>query len=63
MEKTKIKFLLLGNSSVGKSSIIKYYMDGKTATEVLSTIGVEYAKKELNIAGEKVDMEIWDTAG
>ena len=63
MEKTKIKFLLLGNSSVGKSSIIKYYMDGATATNQLSTIGVEYAKKELNIAGETIDMEIWDTAG
>eukprot|EP00768_Dysnectes_brevis_P005831 gnl/Dysnectes_brevis/4376_a5855_1130.p1 GENE.gnl/Dysnectes_brevis/4376_a5855_1130~~gnl/Dysnectes_brevis/4376_a5855_1130.p1 ORF type:complete len:205 (+),score=20.93 gnl/Dysnectes_brevis/4376_a5855_1130:70-684(+) len=57
------KLVIIGNSSVGKSSLISQFcLDQFTATYV-STIGIDFKSRELEIQGKKVKLQIWDTAG
>ena len=58
-----IKILILGNSSVGKSSIVVRYTENKFYTTYLATIGVDFVKKVLNINDQEVILQIWDSAG
>ena len=43
----RIKFLLIGDSAVGKSSLIQKYTAGTFGMNGISTIGVEYVKKDI----------------
>ena len=58
-----LKILILGDSSVGKTSILLKYVDGYFPTIYVATIGVEYKIKQLNIKGLNINLQIWDTAG
>ena len=58
-----LKILLLGDTTVGKTSILLKYTDGYFPTTYVSTIGVEYKAKKLNINGNIIKLQIWDTAG
>jgi small GTP-binding protein len=58
-----IKILILGNSSVGKSSIVVRYTENKFYTTYLATIGVDFVKKVLNINDQEIILQIWDSAG
>jgi Ras-related protein Rab-1A len=57
------KVLLLGNSDVGKSSIILRYVDQTWSDIFVPTIGVDFKVKTLVIDKKNVKMQIWDTAG
>ena len=58
-----IKIILLGDTGVGKSSIIKRYYEN-TFNELLTTTFVSsYLEKTIKIKGQKAKLEIWDTAG
>ena len=57
------KVLLLGESSVGKSSLIKRYITDQFADETKATIGCDFYEKEVDVNGKKVKLSIWDTAG
>lgn len=59
----QFKVLLLGDSGVGKTSLMNRFTDGKFSTETKSTIGVEYSKKTVNVEGSLIQASIWDTAG
>jgi len=59
----ELKILLIGDSSVGKTSILLKYTDDKFSDNHISTIGVEYINKSLTINGKKVMLRIWDTSG
>ena len=59
----ELKILLIGDSSVGKTSILLKYIDDKFSDNYMSTIGVEYKIKSLTINGKKVMLRIWDTSG
>jgi len=58
----KFKLLLIGDSDVGKSSILLRFIDD-VFEHIHSTIGVDFKLKILNINGKKVKLTIWDTAG
>jgi small GTP-binding protein len=58
-----IKILTLGDTTVGKTSIVLQYTTQKYNTQILSTIGVDFKSKVINIDNNKVKMLIWDTAG
>ena len=58
-----LKILLLGDTTVGKTSILLKYTDGYFPTIYVSTIGVEYKAKKLNINGNAINLQVWDTAG
>ena len=59
----KLKILIIGDTSVGKSSILLTYTDNYFPEAHLATIGVEYKVKELLTDKNKVILQIWDTAG
>ena len=57
------KVLLLGNSDVGKSSLLLRYVDSVWNDAFVPTIGVDFKVKTLTINEKKLKMQIWDTAG
>ena len=57
------KVLLLGNSDVGKSSMLLRFVDSVWNDAFTPTIGVDFKVKTLEINNKRVKMQIWDTAG
>ena len=57
------KILLLGDFSVGKTSLVRRYVDGAFDDKYLTTIGVKISKKMFNIEGVESEMLIWDVEG
>ena len=57
------KVLLIGNSDVGKSSLILRYVDQIWNDVFIPTIGVDFKVKSLEVDKKMVKMQIWDTAG
>ena len=57
------KVLLLGNSDVGKSSLLLRFVDKTWTDSFVPTIGVDFKVKTMNIGDKTVKMQIWDTAG
>ena len=58
-----IKTLVIGDSRVGKTSLLLKYVDKSFPEEHISTIGVEYKEKLLSKDGFNIRLQIWDTAG
>ena len=58
-----IKTLLIGDSHVGKSSIILQYIEEKYDDVYSCTIGVDYKFVSININNKLVKLLLWDTAG
>ena len=58
-----LKILLIGDSHVGKTSIILKYVDDFFPEEHIATIGIEYKDKIINKDGYNIRIQIWDTAG
>eukprot|EP00002_Diphylleia_rotans_P037497 TRINITY_DN8381_c0_g1_i4.p1 TRINITY_DN8381_c0_g1~~TRINITY_DN8381_c0_g1_i4.p1 ORF type:complete len:133 (+),score=33.40 TRINITY_DN8381_c0_g1_i4:61-459(+) len=57
------KVVMLGDSGVGKSSLVTRYVNGKFETSMKSTIGASFFSKRFLVDGSKVKLQIWDTAG
>ena len=57
------KILLLGDSGVGKSSLLLRYTKHEFNVDMRSTIGVEFALKYLKIHNFQLKVQFWDTAG
>ena len=57
------KVLLLGNSDVGKSSLLLRFVDQVWNDSFVPTIGVDFKVKTVEIGDKKIKMQIWDTAG
>ena len=55
--------LIIGDSTVGKTSILLKYLDNFFPTEHIATIGVEFRTKTLIKEKFKINLNIWDTAG
>ncbi|XP_026333547.1 ras-related protein Rab-18 [Hyposmocoma kahamanoa] len=60
---TTLKILVIGESGVGKSSIILAFTTGDYNAQFPATIGVDYKCKVMEVNGVKVKLGIWDTAG
>ncbi|TFY79756.1 hypothetical protein EWM64_g4255 [Hericium alpestre] len=60
-----VKLLLIGNSSVGKSSLLLRFSDEQwlPEDEASATIGVDFRVHKMEVRGKKVKLSIWDTAG
>ena len=57
------KILIIGDSGVGKSSILRRFCDDEFDEKQLSTIGVDFKVKYLSVAGKRLKLAVWDTAG
>ena len=58
-----LKLLLLGDSSVGKTSILLKYISNKFDDSSISTVGVDYMDKIIDYNKFKIKLQIWDTSG
>ncbi|GMN39255.1 hypothetical protein TIFTF001_008498 [Ficus carica] len=56
------KILLIGDSGVGKSSLLVSFISAST-NDLAPTIGVDFKIKLLTVGGKKLKLTIWDTAG
>ena len=59
----KLKLLIIGDSSVGKTSMLLSYTDNYFPESHLATIGVEYKVKDIETDKFNISLQIWDTAG
>ena len=63
MDEINLKILLIGDSFVGKTSLLLKYCDGQFPEAHMATIGVEFKDKIINVGKWKVRLQIWDTSG
>ena len=57
------KILILGDATVGKTSLLIRYIDNKFDADSLATLGVDVRYKFVTMNNKKIRMDIWDTAG
>ncbi|XP_040029081.2 EF-hand calcium-binding domain-containing protein 4B isoform X2 [Gasterosteus aculeatus] len=57
------KVVLVGNSSVGKTSLLRSFCEGRFHPSTTATVGVDYSVKTLTLDNMQVAMQLWDTAG
>ncbi|KAL7131471.1 hypothetical protein ABFS83_12G005200 [Erythranthe nasuta] len=57
------KIIILGDSGVGKTSLMNQYITKKFRPQYKSTIGADFVTKEVHIGDKLVTLQIWDTAG
>ena len=57
------KLLVVGDASVGKTSIMLRYVDNTFSHSMLSTIGVDFKTRTITVNRRQVKLQIWDTAG
>lgn len=62
-KKTLLKVIILGDTGVGKTSLMQQFINGKFSQQYKATIGADFLPKDLNIDGKAVTLQIWDTAG
>jgi len=60
---TTLKILIIGESGVGKSSLLLRFANDTFDPEISATIGVDFKVKEMDNHGNKIKLAIWDTAG
>ncbi|TWW72205.1 Ras-related protein [Takifugu flavidus] len=57
------RLLMLGDSGVGKTCMLRRFTENEFDSSHISTIGIDFKMKTLEIDGLKVRVQIWDTAG
>uniref|UniRef100_A0A8C6KNX7 Calcium release activated channel regulator 2A n=1 Tax=Nothobranchius furzeri TaxID=105023 RepID=A0A8C6KNX7_NOTFU len=57
------KVVLVGNSSVGKTSLLRSFCEGRFHPSTTATVGIDYSVKTLTLGNMQVAMQLWDTAG
>ena len=58
-----MKFILIGNSGVGKSCLLFQFIEDKFKGNLEPTIGIEFGTKVMRSMGKVVRLQIWDSAG
>lgn len=58
-KKILLKVIILGDSSVGKSSLMNQYVHSKFSTQYKATIGADFLTKEVTVQDKQVTLQIW----
>ena len=58
-----IKLLIIGDSGVGKSCLLRTYVGDPFEQSFNATIGLDFRIRTINVQGKRVRLQIWDTAG
>ncbi len=59
----RIKFIMIGNYGVGKSSIVNRYISNTFNPCHISTIGIDFGVKQTRVNNCEIRQQIWDTSG
>lgn len=62
-KKVLLKVIILGDSGVGKTSLMNQYVNKRFSNQYKATIGADFLTKEVMIDDRLVTMQLWDTAG
>lgn len=62
-KKILLKVIILGDSGVGKTSLMNQYVHKKFSNQYKATIGADFLTKEIMLDDKLVTLQIWDTAG
>lgn len=57
------KFIFVGDTAVGKTSILSQFLNHHFDTNHEITIGVEFGSKTIMVNRQNIKLQIWDTAG
>lgn len=57
------KIVIIGDATCGKTSLLKRYVDEVFHEQSLTTIGVDFKLKNIDVDGNSIKLQIWDTAG
>ncbi|MFX1389776.1 MAG: Rab family GTPase [Promethearchaeota archaeon] len=57
------KILVTGNASVGKTSLLRRYVDGMFDESTIMTVGVDFFTKELIVDNTRCHLQLWDLGG
>ncbi|MFH4983027.1 hypothetical protein AB6A40_009736 [Gnathostoma spinigerum] len=57
------KLLLIGDSGVGKTCVLFRFSDDSFNNSFISTIGIDFKIRTIELDGKKIKLQIWDTAG
>ena len=57
------KVVVIGDSGVGKSCLLIRFAEDKFSEEHVSTIGVDFTNRTVDVGGDMVKLQLWDTAG
>jgi small GTP-binding protein len=63
MEPPRFKVILLGDTTVGKTSIARRQAHSKFDFKMLTTVGVDHMASELTVNDQPIKLMLWDTAG
>ena len=58
-----VKIVIVGDSGVGKTNILCRFCDNEFKTSYVSTIGVDFKNKIIQVKDASIRLQIWDTAG
>jgi Ras-related protein Rab-8A len=58
-----VKLLLIGDSGVGKSCLLLRFCDDQFTPSFITTIGIDFKIRTIDLDGKKVKLQVWDTAG
>ena len=58
-----IKLLLIGDSGVGKSCLLVRFADDAFSQSFITTIGIDFKIRTIELDGKRIKLQIWDTAG
>ncbi|VDK37572.1 unnamed protein product [Taenia asiatica] len=60
----QFRFILIGDSTVGKSSLLQYFCEGKLSSLAEPTVGVDFFTRNVVLSnGTVIKLRLWDTAG
>ncbi|KAI0398340.1 ras family-domain-containing protein [Xylariaceae sp. FL0594] len=62
-KKVLLKVIILGDSGVGKTSLMNQYVNKKFSASYKATIGADFLTREVLVDDRQVTMQLWDTAG
>ncbi|BGP42175.1 GTP-binding protein [Rhodotorula kratochvilovae] len=57
------KMLLIGDSGVGKSCLLLRFCDDAWTPSFITTIGIDFKIRTIELEGKRIKLQIWDTAG
>ena len=61
--KYQFRLIMIGDSTVGKSSLLRQFKVGGFWQDISLTVGVDFHAKVIHVNGQPIKLQLWDTAG
>ncbi len=58
-----LKIITAGDGGVGKTTLLKRYVEGEFSAETIMTLGVQFFVKQLDIGSTEAQLQLWDFGG